>query len=192
MVQQWKIMLPFVLHKYCCLSASAAKTPVIDGKRTTDINPLLWKLWPWFGFHKYIRTITPNSSNTAHLEQQAGVLASLSLQQCPLSCSGPEHQAKVPWRGDGHVILQVPPEGTVTQEAMWVWHHWGGRWEKDTWRKGIAICKTVSWCQNLETELCGVSCFCSSLCSFLSLFLFTLWPYLGPSVLLAIPNLSFP
>ncbi len=67
----------------------------------------------------------------AHLEQQAGVLASLSLQQHPLSCSGPEHQAKVPGRGDGHVVLQVPPEGTVTQEAVGVRHHWGGGWEKD-------------------------------------------------------------
>lgn len=59
----------------------------------------------------------------AHLEQQAGVLASLSLQQCPLSRSGPEHQAEVPGRGDGHVVLQVPPEGAVTQEAIGVWHH---------------------------------------------------------------------
>lgn len=67
----------------------------------------------------------------AHLEQQTGVLASLSLQQRPLSRSGPEHQAEIPGRWDGHVILQVPPEGAVTQEAMGVWHHWGGRWEKD-------------------------------------------------------------
>lgn len=59
-----------------------------------------------------------------HLEQQTGVLASLSLQQRPLSRSGPEHQAEVPGRRDSYVVLQVPPEGAVTQEAMGVWHHW--------------------------------------------------------------------
>lgn len=58
----------------------------------------------------------------AYLEQQAGVLAGLSLQQRPLLGSGPEHQAKVPGRRDGYLILQVPPERTVTQEAMGVEH----------------------------------------------------------------------
>lgn len=58
-----------------------------------------------------------------HLKQQAGVLAGLGLQQHPVSRSGSEHQAEVPGRGDGDVILQVPPEGAVTQEAVRVWHH---------------------------------------------------------------------
>lgn len=58
-----------------------------------------------------------------YLKQEAGVLASLGLQQHPISCSGPEHQAEVPGRGDGDVILQVPPEGAITQEAVWVWHY---------------------------------------------------------------------
>lgn len=67
-----------------------------------------------------------------YLEQQAGVLPSLRLQQSPLSISGSEHQSKVPRRGDCHVILQVPPESTVTQEAMWVWQHYGGGLENIT------------------------------------------------------------
>lgn len=58
----------------------------------------------------------------SNLKQQTGVLASLGLQQRPLPGSGPENQAEVPGCGDGHVILQVPPEGAVTEEAMWVWH----------------------------------------------------------------------
>lgn len=71
---------------------------------------------------EYIVTQGINGSGPlcAYLEQQAGVLASLSLQQRPLSGSGPEHQAKVPGRWDGYIILQVPPESTVTQEAMGV------------------------------------------------------------------------
>ncbi len=59
----------------------------------------------------------------AYLEQQAGVLASLSLQQHSLSRSGPKHQAEVPGRRYSNVVFQVPPEGAVTQEAMGVWHH---------------------------------------------------------------------
>lgn len=62
----------------------------------------------------------------AHLEHQAGVLAGLSVQQCSLFGSSSEHKAQVPGRGDGHVVLQVPPKDTVAEETMWVRHHWDG------------------------------------------------------------------
>lgn len=58
-----------------------------------------------------------------YLEQKTGVLSGLSLQQRPLPGSGPEHQTQVPGRGDGDVILQVPPEGAVSQEPVGVGHH---------------------------------------------------------------------
>lgn len=60
------------------------------------------------------------------LEDQAGVLSGLCLQQGAIPGPRPEHQPQVPRSGDGHVILQVPPEGTVSQETMWVGHHCRG------------------------------------------------------------------
>lgn len=62
-----------------------------------------------------------------YLEQQAGVLAGLSLQQCSVFGSSPEHKTQVPGRRDGHVILQVPPKDTVAKETVWVRHHWDGK-----------------------------------------------------------------
>lgn len=59
----------------------------------------------------------------AHLKQQAYVLSSLSLQQRPIPSSGPEHQAEVPRCGDGHLVLQLPQQGAVTQETVGVRHH---------------------------------------------------------------------
>jgi len=59
----------------------------------------------------------------SHLEQQTGVLASLSLEEGPLPGPGPEHQAQVPGGGDGHVVLQVPPEGAVPKEPVGMGHN---------------------------------------------------------------------
>lgn len=76
-------------------------------------------------------TVEKTRVSVVYLEQKAGVLAGLGLQQNPVPCSGSEHQTQVPWRGDGHVVLQVPPQGTVTQEAVRVWHYWGDGWERE-------------------------------------------------------------
>lgn len=86
----------------------------------------------WLNNRGHIENYCTESTDTlwvtcAHLEEQAGVLAGLSLQQCSLSRSSSEHKAQVPGRGDGHVILQVPPKDTVAKETMRVWHHWDGR-----------------------------------------------------------------
>lgn len=66
-----------------------------------------------------------------YLAEDGGVLAGMSLKQCPVQLACPERQPRVPWYGDLHLILEVPGKDAVAMEIVSMVHGWKGKQEHE-------------------------------------------------------------